>query len=154
VPTRRGAHSFLHLGFALVNACLLWLVYVALERTSAVLPDIMISWTRVLAADRDAGRRDVLIGVSAGILVLLVSFSVPLIASLSKALPPRGFSFSTVGARFALAAQLRAVPNALQNAMLVALSSSWRAISDGGGRSGHRGRHVRRLVWANSAIRC
>jgi hypothetical protein len=102
-------------------------VYVALEPyVRRYCPDIMISWTRVLAGQiRDARvGRDVLIGASAGILVLLVSFSVPpLLASLvGRPLPPRGFSLQyLLGARFALAAQLRAVPNALQNAMLVTL---------------------------------
>jgi hypothetical protein len=125
-PSSELSQFFFHLGFALVNACLLWLVYVALEPyVRRYCPDIMISWTRVLGGQiRDARvGRDVLIGVSAGILVLLVSFSVPLLAALvGRPLPPRGFSLQyLLGARFALAAQLRAVPNALQNAMLVAL---------------------------------
>jgi hypothetical protein len=110
----------------LVNAGLLWLMYVALEPyVRRYCPDIMISWTRVLGGQfRDARvGRDVLIGVSAGILVMLLTFSVPLLASLlGKPPAPRGANLQYVlGERFALAAQLRAIPNALQNAMFVTL---------------------------------
>src|SRR4029077_8172377 len=120
------AQFFVHLGSALVNAGLLWLFYVALEPyVRRYCSDIMISWTRVLNGQiRDARvGRDVLIGVAAGILVMLLSFSVPLPASfVGRSLPPRPANLQyLLGARFALAVQLRAVPNALQNAMLVAL---------------------------------
>jgi hypothetical protein len=59
---------FVHLGSALVNAGLLWLFYVALSRASAMLPDIMISWTLSAqrADTRRARRTRRLIGVARG----------------------------------------------------------------------------------------
>jgi len=116
-----------NLAFALVTACLLWLMYIALEPyVRRYCPDIMISWTRLLAGQhRDPlVGRDVLFGVAAGVFVVVLTQSfqlVPLLRGQPAAFPRVGNLQYLLGARFAAAALLRTIPNALTNALFVAL---------------------------------
>jgi hypothetical protein len=116
---------FSHVSSALFNTGLLWLVYIALEpyvrRHS---PEILMSWTRLLAGERRDPRvgRDVLIGVAVGISVALIGiayrFAMPLLHGPTPW--PKGVNLAFLsGTRQAVAALLRSVPNAMQNAMIL-----------------------------------
>jgi serine/threonine-protein kinase len=116
---------FSHVSSAFFNTGLLWLVYIALEpyvrRHS---PEILMSWTRLLAGERRDPRvgRDVLIGVAVGISVALIGiayrFAMPLLHGPTPW--PKGVNLSLLWrTRTAVAAVLRMVPNAMQNAMIL-----------------------------------
>jgi serine/threonine-protein kinase len=116
---------FSHVSTAMFNAGLLWLVYIALEpyvrRHS---PEILMSWTRLLAGERRDPRvgRDVLIGVAVGVSVVLIGiayrFAMPLLHGPTPW--PKGVNLAFLsGTRQAVATLLRLIPNALQNAMIL-----------------------------------
>ena len=117
----------INLAFAMLSGGLLWLIYIALEPyVRRYCPDIMISWTRLIGGQlRDPlVGRDVLFGVAAGVVVVLLGLSFRLAPSLigkPPSLPRVGNLQYLIGARFAIAALLRTIPNALTNAMFVAL---------------------------------
>jgi hypothetical protein len=112
----------------LTLAALLWLVYVALEPyVRRYCPEILVSWTRLLGGQLRDPRvgRDILVGVSAGMVVTFLRLSMVL---LPKALgyappPPRGMNVSfLLGTRQALSTLLAMPQNALTNAMLITLA--------------------------------
>jgi hypothetical protein len=112
----------------LLNAGILWVVYVALEpyvRRSN--PEILISWTRLLGGRSRDPRvgRDLLVGIAAGIGVVLLRVALVLLPPLLGYAPPppRGVNLEfLIGTRHALSALLRMPPNALFNAMLLTLA--------------------------------
>jgi serine/threonine-protein kinase len=115
------------LAFALLNAGILWLAYVALEPyVRRYCPEILISWTRVLSGrlrDPRVGR-DVLIGIVAGIAVAFLRFAFFLLPPVVGNPPPtpRGVNLEfLLGTRSAVSALFRMVPNALQNGMMLTL---------------------------------
>ena len=117
-----------NLALGLLTACLLWLMYIALEPyVRRYCPDIMISWTRLLGGQlRDPlVGRDVLFGAAVGILVVLMSLAfqqlVPALLGKPPAFPRVGNLQYLLGARFAASALLRTIPNAMTNALCVAL---------------------------------
>jgi len=115
---------FFALAFSLLNVMFTWLFYLALEPfVRRFSPDMLISWTRLLAGQLRDPRvgRDVLIGVATGVFfAVVVSMGTLVPAVTGGALPPPQTSRMEyfLGARYALAAILRVFPNALQSAML------------------------------------
>jgi len=116
---------FSHVSKALFDTGLLWLVYMALEPyVRKHSPEILMSWTRLLAGERRDPRvgRDVLIGVAVGISVVLIGiayrFAMPLLHGPTPW--PKGVALAYLtGPRQAVSTLLRMVPNALQNAMIM-----------------------------------
>ena len=116
------------LGSQLVNAGLLWLVYVALEPyVRRYYPEILVSWTRLLGGrfrDSRVGR-DVLVGAVAGVVVQFVRFAYILLPPLlgNAAPAPRNINFEfLLGTRNALSALLRMPTQALFNTLLITLT--------------------------------
>jgi hypothetical protein len=112
----------------LLNAAILWVVYIALEpyvrRNS---PEMLMSWSRLLRGrlrDPRVGR-DILAGIAAGIGVSLIRGALVLLPPMLGGAPPppRGVNLEfLMGTRRALAALLRMPPNALFNALLITLT--------------------------------
>jgi serine/threonine protein kinase len=120
---------FEFLAHALLNTAVAWLLYIALEPyVRRFSPGILISWTRVLSgqiADPRVGR-DVLVGVTVGVFVALVGLSYSWVVPMLLGGPPwtpRATNLQfLLGARSAVGTLLRMIPNALQNAMFVAVA--------------------------------
>jgi hypothetical protein len=115
---------FRFFAFALLNTGFTWLFYLGLEPfVRRFSPDTLISWTRVLAGQFNDPRvgRDILIGLTAGVYLVLVSttdnFVMPMLGK-PPVQPQLGNIQFFVGIRFALSAVLRTVPNSIQIAML------------------------------------
>jgi serine/threonine-protein kinase len=113
---------------ALLTTGTVWLLYIALEPfVRRYAPGILISWTRVLSGqivDPRVGR-DVLIGVAIGVAVALLGMGYLLVPGLLGAPPgePRVTNLQMLlGARAALGALLRMIPNNLQNGLFVAVA--------------------------------
>jgi hypothetical protein len=115
-------------GSVLLNTCILWLAYVALEPyVRRLWPVILISWTRILAGRaRDARLgRDVLVGILVGVVLALVSQSSGLLPQLFGNPPstPRAANLQfLLGGREAIGNVLRSLPNGLQSAMLTSFA--------------------------------
>jgi serine/threonine-protein kinase len=111
------------LAFAVLNAGLMWLLYVALEPyVRRYCPHMLFSWTRLVAGQLRDPRvgRDILIGVSVGVLLALLRYSTYVIPSIVGSPPPipKGVNMQfLLGARFATSTILKMIPNALQNTM-------------------------------------
>ncbi|HET6959385.1 MAG TPA: serine/threonine-protein kinase, partial [Vicinamibacterales bacterium] len=113
---------------SLINAAILWLLYMALEpyvrRYSA---DILMSWSRLLSGrfrDPRVGR-DILVGIVAGLGLAIVGGATALIPPMLGYPPPAPRNMNTeflISTRRALAALLRMPPNALLNGMLITLA--------------------------------
>jgi hypothetical protein len=113
---------------ALINAAILWLLYMALEpyvrRYSA---DILLSWSRLLSGrvrDPRVGR-DILVGVAAGLGIAIIGCVVGLVPAMLgyPPAPPRNMNTEfLISTRRALSALLRLPPNALMNGMLITLA--------------------------------
>jgi tRNA A-37 threonylcarbamoyl transferase component Bud32 len=110
--------------FAWLNVGITWLFYLALEPfVRRLYPEILITWTRVLAGRlRDARvGRDVLVGVAAGTFLYLASAAAMLSpqlvgqAPLQPAISQVNYLF---GNRYTIGAMLLTFPNALQVAMI------------------------------------
>jgi len=90
-------------------------------------PDILISWSRVLSGqivDPRVGR-DILIGVTVGVAVALFGLSYTFVPTMLGGPPPMPRTSNLqflLGARSAVGAILKMIPNALQNAMFVAVA--------------------------------
>jgi serine/threonine-protein kinase len=113
---------------ALLNATILWLIYVALEPyVRRYSPDMLMSWTRLLSGrirDPRVGR-DILVGIAAGILVALIRCGLVLLPPLFGGAPPPPRGINTdflLSSRHALSALLQMPPNALFNGMLITLA--------------------------------
>ena len=113
---------------ALLTTGTVWLLYIALEPfVRRYAPAILISWTRVLSGqivDPRVGR-DVLIGVAIGVAVALLGMGYLLVPGLLGGPPgePRVTNLQMLlGARAALGALLRMIPNNLQNGLFVAVA--------------------------------
>jgi serine/threonine-protein kinase len=115
---------FTFAAFAILNTGFTWMFYLALEPfVRRLCPEILISWTRVLAGQLRDPRvgRDILIGMAAGTYVLLVTLGAPLVTSLVTGTPatPRATSVQyLLGFRHTASPLVRLVPNVLQTAML------------------------------------
>ena len=115
---------FTRVGIALFNAGVLWLTYLGLEPyVRRFSPDSLIGWTRLVAGgwrDPRVGR-DVMIGVAAGLLMTVV-FAVhnllPPLFGLPEPMPVISDPSSVMSVRFALAALVNDVQNALTSGML------------------------------------
>jgi len=112
----------------LLNAAIMWLIYVALEPyVRRYSPEILMSWSRLLGGrfrDPRVGR-DILVGIAAGVVVALVRCALMLLPPLvgTAPPPPRGINLDfLLTTRHALSALLRMPPNALFNGMLITLS--------------------------------
>ena len=113
---------------SLINAAILWLLYMALEpyvrKYSA---DILMSWSRLLSGrfrDPRVGR-DILVGIVAGLGIAIVGCVVALIPAMlgNPPLPPRFMNAEfLISTRRALSALLRMPPNALMIGMLITLA--------------------------------
>jgi serine/threonine protein kinase len=131
---------------ALLNTSIAWLLYVALEPyVRRFSPGILISWTRVLSGQIVDSRvgRDILVGVTVGVGVVLLGLSYTVIVPMLLGDPP-GTPRTTnmqflLGARTAVGAVLRMIPNALQNAMFVAVAFGF-------------GRALSRSVWGGALV--
>ena len=131
-PLTEGAHLLDNFAAsALLDAAMLWLVYLALEPyVRRYSPDILMSWSRLLGGrfrDPRVGR-DILAGVAAGIVVVLMRCAIVLLPPLFGVPPPppRGMDPGSLefllSTRRALSMLLRIPLNALFNAMLITLS--------------------------------
>ena len=121
-------NSFLtFLALALLNAGILWIAYVALEPyVRRYCPEILMSWTRLLGGRFHDSRvgRDILVGIAAGVVVVLLRLAFYLLPPFIGNPPPipRGINLQfLLGTRAAISALFRMVPNAVQNGMLVTL---------------------------------
>jgi serine/threonine-protein kinase len=120
--------SFLtFLSLAMLDAGVLWLLYVALEPyVRRYRPEILIAWTRLIGGrfrDPKIGG-DILIGVGAGLTVALLGLAFSLLPALLGYPPPPPKGLNTaflLGTRSSLSMLLRMIPNAVQNAMLLTL---------------------------------
>ncbi len=119
---------FEFLAHALLNTAIGWVLYIALEPyVRRFAPGILISWTRVLAGqvvDPRVGR-DLLVGLTVGVGVALLGLSYSLVPALFGEPPwtPRTTNLQfLLGARSAVGAVLKMIPNALQSAMFVAVA--------------------------------
>jgi hypothetical protein len=113
---------------SLINAAILWLLYMALEPyVRKYSPDILMSWNRLLSGrvrDPRVGR-DVLVGVVAGLVLAIVGFAIALIPPMLGYPPPAPRNVNTeflISTRRAISALLRMPPNALLNGMLITLA--------------------------------
>jgi hypothetical protein len=118
---------FSFLSGALLNTGFTWLFYLALEPfVRRFRPQILISWTRVLAGQvRDPQvARDLLVGVAAGLLMGLIFGAGTWTMSLLDPGAPRQPLTSNVrylfGAHHTISLLLQVVPNALQTSMVSA----------------------------------
>jgi serine/threonine-protein kinase len=112
---------------ALINAAVLWLLYMALEpyvrRYSA---DILMSWSRLLSGrirDPRVGR-DILVGIVGGLVIATIACGIALILPMLGYPPPAPRNMNTeflISSRRALSALLRMLPNALMNGMITTL---------------------------------
>jgi serine/threonine-protein kinase len=130
---------FVFMAQTLMNAGILWLLYVALEPyVRRYSPQILISWTRALGGQIVDARigRDVLIGVTVGVAMGLLGLSYFIIPQLVGEPPgtPRTTNIQfLLGAPATITSLLRMIPNALQTATAVAVAFAFgRAI---GGRT-------------------
>jgi hypothetical protein len=112
----------------LLNAAIMWLIYLALEPyVRRYSPEILMSWSRLISGrfrDPRVGR-DVLIGIAAGVAVGLARCALVLLPPLFGAAPPplRGVNLDfLLTTRHALSVLLRMPPNALFRGMLITLS--------------------------------
>jgi hypothetical protein len=118
---------FIAVALALLNVGILWLLYVALEPyVRRYCPDLLFSWSRLLGGQIRDPRvgRDILIGVATGVFVTIALFLFRLTPMLSggPAPVPKPINYQfLLGSRYAIAAVLRIVPNAMQNAMFTTL---------------------------------
>ena len=111
---------------ALLNTAFTWLFYLALEPfVRRFRPHILISWTRLLAGHaRDPlVARDILVGVAAGVfIVLLAGAGLWMVSLLNPGGPPPTPQASNVryllGVHHTLSLLFQMVPNALQSAMV------------------------------------
>jgi hypothetical protein len=114
---------------ALLNTAIAWLLYVALEPyVRRFSPGILITWTRVLSnqiVDPQVGR-DILVGILVGVAAALLNLSYNFLTAALTAGPPstpRAPSLSfLLGAPSSIGAVLMMIPNALQNAMVIAVA--------------------------------
>ena len=112
------------------SAAILWLIYLALEPyVRRYSPDILMSWSRLISGrllDPRVGR-DILVGITAGIIVVLIRSALPLLPPMfgMPPPPPRGMSPGSLEflltTRRALSMLLRMPPNALFNGMIATL---------------------------------
>jgi serine/threonine-protein kinase len=119
---------FLFLGPVLMNAGIVWLLYIALEPyVRRFSPGILISWTRLLAGqiiDPRVGR-DLLAGVTVGVGVAILGLLFTFVHWLLGSPPstPRVTSLQfLLGSPRAIGAILRMIPNAILSAMAVAVA--------------------------------
>jgi hypothetical protein len=120
-------HLFSFLGVALLNVGLLWLFYIALEPyVRRYWPGILVTWTRALSGqlvDANVGR-DILVGTAVGVGVALIGVFFTFVPAMLGDPPPTPVSPNArflLEARFAVAALLTFIPNAVQNATLLAV---------------------------------
>jgi eukaryotic-like serine/threonine-protein kinase len=112
----------------LLNAGILWVVYIALEPyVRRYCPEILISWSRLLGGRfRDARvGRDLLVGVAAGVGVQFLRYGLFLLPGILGYAPPppRGTNFAfLLGTRHALSMLLRMPTTALFNSLLITLT--------------------------------
>jgi hypothetical protein len=112
----------------LLNAGILWLIYIALEPyVRRYCPEILMSWTRLLGGRvRDARvGRDLLVGVFSGVCVQFLRFGLLLLPGLLGYAPPppRGTNLAfLLGTRQALSMLLRMPTNALFNSLVITLA--------------------------------
>jgi hypothetical protein len=118
---------FEFLRFAMFNAGILWLLYIALEPyVRRFSPRILISWTRALSGqivDPRVGR-DLLIGVAVGTAMAVLGYTSMIVPVLLGDPPPtpRGTNLQfLLGAPAAISTILRMVTNALQTATAIAV---------------------------------
>jgi protein kinase-like protein len=119
---------FAVLGPALLNAGIIWLLYVALEPyVRRFTPHIIVSWSRVMGGqlrDPQVGR-DLLIGVAIGIGVTLLNAAFAFVPVLTGEPPatPRATSLPfLMDSRIALGTLLRMIPNAAINSLFMAIT--------------------------------
>ena len=112
---------------ALINAAVLWLLYMALEPyVRKYSPDILMSWNRLLSGrvrDPRVGR-DILVGIVGGLVIAIIGCAVALVPPMLGYPPPSPRGTNTeflISTRRALSALLRMPPNALMNGMLITL---------------------------------
>jgi hypothetical protein len=126
VPSLTGekARLFTAIGNALFNAGLLWLTYLGLEPyVRRFSPDSLVGWTRLVAGSWRDPRvgRDVLIGVSAGLLMTIV-FGIhnllPPLFGRPEPMPVEGYADQLMSIRFVLAQILHQAQNAITSGML------------------------------------
>ncbi len=137
---------FEFLAHALLNTTIAWLLYLALEPyVRRFSPDILISWTRVLSSQLVDPRvgRDILVGVVVGVACALLglsyNFLVPALVGGPPATPRTTNLNFLLGARSSIGAVLRMIPNALQNAMVVAVAFGF-------------GRALLKRVWGGAVL--
>ena len=114
---------FTFAAFAMLNTGFTWLFYLGLEPyVRRLCPDILISWTRLLSGNVRDPRvgRDVLVGIAAGVFFAILGTGQVLIPGAAAPGQLQGSTTSYfLGTRYALAALVRMIPNALQTTMLV-----------------------------------
>jgi hypothetical protein len=122
------AQFFAVLGGALLNAGIIWLLYVALEPyVRRFTPHLLVSWSRVMAGqlrDPQVGR-DLLIGVSIGIGVALINASFafgPLLTGAPPVTPRSPNQLFLLDAHIALGTLLRMIPNGVINALFMSIT--------------------------------
>jgi hypothetical protein len=112
----------------LLNAGILWVIYIALEPyVRRYCPEILISWTRLLGGRfRDARvGRDLLVGVFAGVGVQFLRFALYILPGLLGYAPPppRGTNLAfLLGTRQAFSMLLRMPTNAFFNSLVITLA--------------------------------
>jgi len=112
----------------LLNASILWVIYIALEPyVRRYCPEILMSWTRLLGGRfRDARvGRDLLVGVFAGVGLQFLRFGLLLLPGLLgyPPAPPRGTNLAfLLGTRQAMSMLLRMPTNALFNSLVMTLA--------------------------------
>lgn len=121
-------HLFAFLAYALLNAGILWLIYIAVEPyVRRFAPALLISWSRVTGGtlrDPQVGR-DLLVGAAVGVAVALIAQTFQFVPSLLLGEPP-GTPRATntlflLEPRVVVGAVLRMIPNGLSNAMSFAV---------------------------------
>jgi tRNA A-37 threonylcarbamoyl transferase component Bud32 len=119
---------FAVLGAALLNAGIIWLLYVALEPyVRRFTPHLLVSWSRVMAGqlrDPQVGR-DLLIGVASGLAVALLNAAFAFLPLLTGAPPPTPRSTNLLflmDAHIALGTLIRGIPNAVINALFMSIT--------------------------------